>query len=80
MSTKKRNKKKKFYALKHGSIDGKKRIEESYDELKKYFDPAVRMPIHKSFDTYIEAYCWLYNKPLPPDDDAPTEPTAPPLF
>ena len=74
---KKDNKKEKFYALKYGSIDRKKRVETSYDELKKYFDPAVRMPIHKSFDTREEADCWLYDKPMPPKKRPPT---APPLF
>jgi len=74
---KKPKKKEKFYALKRGSIDGVKRIEKSYDELKKYFDPAVRMPIHKSFDTYEEAECWLYDKPVPPKKRLPK---APPLF
>jgi len=74
---KKDNKKEKFYALKYGSIDRKKRIATSYDELKKYFDPIVRMPIHKSFDTYEEADCWLYDKPIPPKKSPPK---APPLF
>lgn len=61
----KRKKKEKWYALKFGSIDGKKRIEKSYDKLKKYFAPNVIRPIHKSFNNYMEAYCWLYDKPLP---------------
>ena len=77
MARKKDNEKQKFYALKYGSIDGKKRIERSYEKLRKYFNPDVRRPVHKSFNSYMEAYCWLYDKPLPAKKRPPE---APPLF
>ena len=62
-----------FHALKEGGINGEKRIERSYEELKKYFDPAVRMPLRRVFDTREEAYNWLYDLTPPP-------PKWPPLF
>jgi hypothetical protein len=73
----KRKKKEKSYALKTGSIDGIKRICNSYDELKKYFDPCCRLPHHKSFDTYQEAYNWLHDIDPPPP---PPSNKQPPLF
>jgi hypothetical protein len=62
-----------FHALKEGGIDGIKRIERSYEELKKYFDPAVRMPLRGVFDTYEDAHNWLYDITPPPGQ-------APPLY
>ncbi len=66
MATKKRTRKEEFHALKAGSIDGVKRIERSYDELMKYFDPTVRLPLRGVFDTYQDAYNWLYDITPPP--------------
>lgn len=66
MKKQKRAKKQKWYALKNCSTDGLKHLEDSYDKLKKWFDPRCRMPKHKSFDTYQEAYNWLYDITPPP--------------
>ena len=75
MGTKKRGYRIKggFHALKEGGIDGVKRIARSYEELAQYFDPNVRMPVRRVFDTYDEAYDWLYDITPPPA-------YAPPLF
>lgn len=66
MKKQKRTKKQKWYALKKGSIDRLMHIEDSYDKLKRRFDPRYRMPKHKSFDTREEAHNWLYDITPPP--------------
>lgn len=68
---KKRKKKQKWYALKNCSIDGLKHLEDSYEKLKRWFDPRCRIPNHKSFNTREEAYNWLYDITPPPSPPKP---------
>lgn len=73
----KRKKKQKWYAIKNGSVDGRMHIEASYDNLKKWFAPRYHRPLHKSFDTWQEAYNWL-NDIAPPPPPKPSK--SRPLF
>lgn len=80
MSTKtgkRKRRQKNFYALKKG---GKKGIYTSYEECERNFHPGWRKPLHKGFDTFIEAYNWLNDMPPPPPPPSKPEPKFTPLF